>query len=129
MPYPLFMVEVQEIDGWPREMQAGQCWFAPWLLRDEHKDCLSPKYWAQWAAIRPPLYVTLPNLDVFCVDSYAREGGKKLGSGWDVSGTAPILTISPSINIVGYYHGWIRDGIITDDCEGRQFDARGARIK
>jgi hypothetical protein len=31
------------------------------------------------------------------------------------------ITLSPSVNIVGSYHGWIRDGVISPDVEGRAF--------
>ncbi len=40
---------------------------------------------------------------------------------WVCSGEWPNVTITPSINCPGSYHGWIRDGVITDDCEGRTF--------
>ena len=43
---------------------------------------------------------------------------------WTVEGDWPNVTITPSINCPGYYHGWIRDGQITDDCEGRVFNGQ-----
>lgn len=33
----------------------------------------------------------------------------------------PCTTVEPSINLHGIYHGFLQQGIITDDCEGRQF--------
>lgn len=70
------------------------------------------------------LWVALPAANgehhPFCVHSPATSEGSH-GAGWDVSGEAPKITVSPSINIVGSYHGWIRDGVISDDCEGRKF--------
>lgn len=40
---------------------------------------------------------------------------------WTVTGEWPNITVTPSINSVGRYHGWIQNGVITDDCEGRKF--------
>lgn len=40
---------------------------------------------------------------------------------WSVSGDLPNVTVTPSINMVGVYHGWIQNGVITDDCDGRTF--------
>lgn len=39
---------------------------------------------------------------------------------WDVKvdldslvvGEKPLITVSPSIHIVGYWHGWLQDGIL-----------------
>ena len=46
--------------------------------------------------------------------------------GWSRSGTPPLVTFSPSINAQSGdmcgWHGWIRDGHITPDCEGRVWE-------
>lgn len=31
------------------------------------------------------------------------------------------ITVTPSINIVGIYHGWLKGGILSDDLEGRTY--------
>ncbi len=36
------------------------------------------------------------------------------GPRWDVTGTPPHITVSPSINVIGVWHGFIRDGVILD---------------
>lgn len=36
------------------------------------------------------------------------------GQPWEVTGEAPKLTVTPSINVVGVWHGWIRDGVLVD---------------
>lgn len=57
---------------------------------------------------------------MFVVDSYPtsdREGN------WDVSvdldslviGQKPNITVHPSINCVGIYHGWLQHGVLSDD--------------
>jgi hypothetical protein len=43
------------------------------------------------------------------------------GPGWTRTGEPPHVTAMPSINFVDRYHGWLRDGVLTDDCEGRVF--------
>jgi hypothetical protein len=47
------------------------------------------------------------------------------GPGWTRTGEPPNVTASPSINYamgaLGY-HGWLQDGVLTDDCEGRTYD-------
>ena len=45
--------------------------------------------------------------------------GKKPLSQWTRSGEPPNVTANPSINWVGTYHGWLKNGELTDDCEGR----------
>ena len=33
---------------------------------------------------------------------------------WNVTGTPPEITVTPSINVIGYWHGWIRNGELLD---------------
>lgn len=104
----------------------GDMWFAPGLLEPGKRFVgytMSPAYRREWAAKRPPLLVRLPGQTIFCVDACAWRGGEPYGDGWTVTGEPPLITVEPSINIVGSYHGWIRGGVITDDCEGRTFAA------
>lgn len=35
------------------------------------------------------------------------------------------MTVNPSINVQGGWHGWIKDGVISDDVSGRKYDADG----
>lgn len=39
--------------------------------------------------------------------------------GWEITGEPPKVTIRPSINHVGVYHGYLTDGVLSDDLEGR----------
>lgn len=64
--------------------------------------------------------VRLPGLHAFWSKRIASDGKP-----WDVNGEPPNVTVSPSINLLGVWHGWIRNGVITDDCEGRRYDADG----
>ena len=73
---------------------------------------------------RLPLFLVLPNNDLFCVDGQYWSRGHHYG-GWQVSGEPPLITVSPSINIVGSYHGFVQNGVISEDCEGRTYDIGG----
>jgi hypothetical protein len=102
---------------------------------------LSAHYFAHNAS-RPPLIVMLPGKLYFLIDSQCYSGdcvtcGKKRRKckcgdahkpkgyydGWKVTGVPPKITVHPSINFEDSYHGWLKDGVISDDCEGRKFPA------
>lgn len=85
----------------------------PWYLATP--DNISDQY----QGVRP-LFVVLPDKSLFLVHGKCWRGSEKYG-GWTVTGEAPNITVSPSINIVGFYHGWIQNGVVTDDCEGRKY--------
>lgn len=40
---------------------------------------------------------------------------------WQVTGTLPNVSVTPSINMIDVYHGYITNGMLTDDCDGRKF--------
>jgi len=44
---------------------------------------------------------------------------------WTVTGEIPNVTATPSINCVGTYHGYVTNGSVTEDTEGRKFDDYG----
>jgi hypothetical protein len=113
-------------DEVPEHPRVGDCWPAPWMLAGEDFEdyflrYLSPNYKRDHLGKRPPLVVKLPDGSEFCVDSMAFKDGVPYGDGWKVTGAPPLITVSPSINIPGYYHGWITNGVISDDCERRRF--------
>lgn len=85
----------------------------------------SPNYERDWRGKRPALCVQLPS-GGFAVDGPYWNSNGYYGDGWKVTGEAPLITLAPSINVVGHYHGWLQNGVISDDCEGRTFpNARG----
>jgi len=68
--------------------------------------------------------------DFFCVDRKPSSGSE----GWDVTikgemcdGEPLYITVHPSINCVGSYHGWLKNGIISKDVEGRKYPDIEAR--
>ncbi len=67
--------------------------------------------------------IMLPNGYALCVDTCFWNGDAldPERRGWTVTGEPPNLTMSPSVNIVGSYHGFVTNGVIGDDVEGRKF--------
>lgn len=50
--------------------------------------------------------------------------GTDRGEGWQVTmpdGDPLRMTVHPSINVLGGWHGWIKDGVISDDVSGKRF--------
>jgi hypothetical protein len=112
----------------PLNYKIGDMWPAP-----HHSDSpvISKYYLEHFAKVRPPLMVVLPSVhckngDLFLIDRGASDDPDK--KGWRVvingpleDGKKPDITMEPSINCVGSYHGYIRQGTITDDCDGRTY--------
>lgn len=90
---------------------AGAIWRATWM------EDISPNPYAGpdgkvWALMMPSGYEWL-------IYGPSSNGGK-----WSVTGELPAITVSPSIAQQGgsAYHGFVKNGVITDDCDGRKFD-------
>jgi hypothetical protein len=112
-----------------KELRVGDMWFAPHLLTTPHAMFKpSPNYARDHAGKRLPLMVRLPGVSDFSIDGMAWKDGQTYGDGWTVTGEAPLITVTPSINIVGSYHGHLQNGIITDEVEGRKYDEFGHLI-
>ena len=116
------------MDAAKENTEIGDAWYIPEVQIKTGKDGrrywyghrLSLDYEQNNRGQRQPIAVVLPSKfggARFCVDSDSTGGGP----GWQVSGELPNLTVSPSINLGGIYHGWIQSGVISDDCEGRKF--------
>lgn len=119
MAWKLFLVEQRPRLG-EENHKPGACWYDPELLEDDWRDFLSKQY-LSIQDTRPPIMVLIPTVDglvPICVDSPPTDNKD---GGWSISGTLPNITITPSINLVGRYHGFIRNGVLEDDCEGRDF--------
>jgi hypothetical protein len=97
---------------------------------------LSRHYLDNTAKLRPPLYIILPRYytdeegttllhggQSFCIDQAPTaqpEQGWHVECPWPlVDGAFVPLTLTPSINCVGSYHGFVTNGVISDDVEGR----------
>lgn len=125
MPWPCYLVETAGHTDWIMLEGGGR--MQKRLFKDAAGSTL------QWEDLRPGamwfdddrLHVKLP--------------GTKHGSDWDIDlgrickergditnhpvwtreGEPPNVTAHPSINWVGHYHGWLQDGALTSDVEGR----------
>ena len=89
---------------------------------------LSQYYFQHNQQNRKPLIVVLPGFITCCIDGMCINNGVRYG-GWVVSGEAPDITVSPSINMSGLYHGFLKEGFIHDDVDGRVFDTEGRLVK
>jgi len=91
-----------------RELPPGAIWRATWMEEIHNNPYAAPdgKVWA----------LMMPSGMEWLVYGPASGGGK-----WSVQGELPKITASPSIHQVGSYHGYVRDGVVTDDCEGKTF--------
>lgn len=60
------------------------------------------------------LVVILPDRTPWCIDGYAHPKGQEpIPHAWTRTGTPPNVSASPSILTPGY-HGWLKDGVLTD---------------
>lgn len=85
-----------------RNVPVGAMWHAPWLRPfPEHNHAGDPK---------GPIIVRLP-----CGWDWNVDGPSKNGGYWTRTGSPPNLTVTPSILVPGY-HGFLRDGSLTDPC-------------
>ncbi len=130
MPWPLIELTAEE---WKRradesDLLPGHCVLAPWVLDDGHwmKAGLGANYLNIQQPRRPPILIMLPGDNLWCPDQMAWTSERgSYGNGWLVTGDWPKISITPSINFVGRYHGFVIGGEITDDCEGRVFPFQG----
>jgi len=89
-----------------RVMPPGAVWEAPWF---DHERYRGPdgKTWC----------VMMPGGHEWII-----YGPSSDGKPWQVTGTLPNITVAPSIGLRGHYHGFIRNGVITEDADGRKFE-------
>lgn len=85
------------------DLPPGAMYDAPWFADFWHGDdgrCL---------------VVVLPDKTPWVIDGPATNG-----AGWTRSGEPPGITARPSIASPNY-HGWLNDGVLSDDLEGRPY--------
>lgn len=101
----------------PQDRRPGMVWFAQAKWADSAS--MSPNYLRDWKAQRPPLVIALPDGTTWCPDQ-CPAWGSNVDEGWKVTGDIPNISAHPSIGKPGY-HGWLRDGVLSDDLEGRVY--------
>lgn len=116
-----------------KQLRVGALWYARGddgkVVSEEQSRGmhLTQHYWMVNSS-RPPLmlalpvrYSTGPGVGAFCVDGQCHNKDRGYYDGWTVSGNPPLITINPSVNRVGSYHGWVRNGTVSADVDGRTF--------
>lgn len=122
MPWQCKLVEPEN-----RTFTPGEMWYAkPGNVEGTvcYGSELSAEYMRDWNGKRLPLLVTLPNGATIVLDK--SSDCSKLGRGWVITGEAPNITASPSVAMDGSgkikgYHGWLQNGVFSDDLEGRVY--------
>lgn len=69
--------------------------------------------------------VVVPGKSIWHMHHLGTDGTSK----WTVEGEIPNVTAKPSINFIGRYHGYVDEGYVSDDYEGREFSDEGFLIK
>jgi hypothetical protein len=115
------MIDINKVDK--KDLKPGDMFYADWWLKEDGTPVgyVSKQYIRDWLGKRPPIGVVLPNGQTFIVDMAYTLGDNPERNGWMVTGEPPNITVHPSINWVGVYHGWLKDGVLSDDVEGRKF--------
>lgn len=90
--------------GDPRAAPTGAMWDAPWLAEFWH------------GSDGRCLMLRLPDGHDWTIDGPSRNDG----TGWTRTGTPPKITARPSI-LSPNYHGWLTDGVLSDDLDGRSY--------
>lgn len=115
---------VPEPQSHPERMmrRIGDYWLAERLRSGpeaEHfkKHILSPIYLEHDIKYRPPIMIVLPTNFTFCLDQRWFPSDK----GWTLSGVMTAITANPSIWTPNY-HGYLMDGVLSADIEGRLYD-------
>lgn len=121
MPWPCVLYESFAAAKAAKPVESFAHVGAMWPADENWRALPSTEYRADAEGKRPMLWVMLPS-GPFCID----QRSSRSEAGWKVTGDAPQVTLTPSINVMGAYHGWITDGVITDDCEGRTFPEASA---
>ena len=123
-PTPLIWYgQMRDEDGrprWPRneEWKVGAAFYGGMAL--------SNHFLLNTMNVRKPIMVLCPfpgangTLDAtpFCIDSSPTNDGE---NHWDVTvdldslvvGAKPNITVHPSIHLVGFWHGWLKEGVLS----------------
>lgn len=99
------------------DLPPGSYWTIPADAEGYFVRPLSPEFHASGRDY--VIFITLPGGAEWCPDMVSSESGQ----GWTVTGDLPNITVRPSVDQIGRYHGWLTDGVLSDDLEGRTYPA------
>lgn len=73
---------------------------------------------AVWSYPSQPdrVFITLP-----CGSAFPADGHHETADPWRVTGELPNISMQPSIRVHGGWHGFITDGVLSDDLEHKVF--------
>lgn len=74
---------------------------------------------------RTGLCVVLPGKTIWNM----MQPGTRDNCVWTIKGEPPNVSAHPSIDCTGIYHGWVKDGFVSDDLNGRKFGDDGYLIR
>lgn len=109
-----------ESDTWQHNINrlyAGGDWRG--ILREAPVGAMWDVTWMDVWPVGPDgraLFLKLPDGMDWGIDGPATNSP----TGWDRTGEPPLITARPSIDS-GCYHGWLTDGELSDDLEGRTY--------
>lgn len=102
--------------------EPGDAWYHRGWGEDARRSHFraSRQYDEDWADKRPPVFIYFPGRYAASPDErYSGENPDR--NGWRVTGSIEdsTLSVQPSINHMGSYHGFVTNGVLSDDVEGR----------
>jgi hypothetical protein len=123
VPNPFYGPEARPWNSLP----PGSCWRVPvdetsYLRCGGKSPCwplvrqLSKEFFA--SGRRYAIFIVLPGGAEWSPDCLSSESGQ----GWTVTGELPAISVSPSVHQIGRYHGFVQNGVLTDDLEGRTYE-------
>lgn len=102
------------------DLTPGSCWRVPLADAD------GEMWWLTGAGLSPEfratgrdylIFILLPGGAEWSPDRLSTESGQ----GWTVTGELPNITVRASVHQLGRYHGYVTDGILSDDLDGRSY--------
>ena len=133
MPWPL--TEIPYPFTYQHRIDAylpGTCWRIPLDSPVDPDDPGGDTWGEWWAPFLSPEFlasgrdfawsVVLPDRTVWVTDFVAVRNGECAQHGWTVTGAddPATLSVTPSIRSLAY-HGWLTNGELSDDVDGRRF--------
>lgn len=114
MTYPCRLIPDPELNDYGNvdvaKREVGDMWFVAAADMTHLSD-----YYKQHNTWREPLVVLLPGRHYFLIDGMCYSQERGYYGGWTVTGTPPNITVAPSINMVGRYHGFLQNGVLTEN--------------
>lgn len=124
MPWRLRLIDPPPRDGFSPDLRVGDCWYEEPISDTHRLYLLAPEHAGQ-----RPLIVRMPGPVHFAVYGPTISENRIGPAGWVVTGDPPAISVTPSVHCPGAYHGYITDGVITDDLDRRTYDEHGNQIR